>query len=100
MTLSSGGESVLPGGGAGAVRPILPAMEHYVYRLSDDQVPVVIITETPLPPGPANARSTRILIGVYEDIDDARAVALWARARAAELQDRPPLEGAGAHGQE
>ena len=81
---------------------MLPAMEHYVYRLSDDQVPVVIITDGPLPapPGPPNARATRILIGVYEHIDDARAVALWARARAEELQDRAPLEGAGAGGQE
>ena len=78
---------------------MLTAMEHYVYRLSDDQVPVVIITEAPLPP-PTNARATRILIGVYEDIDDARAVALWARARAEELQDRAPLEGPRAGGQE
>jgi hypothetical protein len=74
-------------------------MEHYVYRLSDDQVPVVIITDGPLPPppsGPPGARATRFLIGVYEHIDDARAVALLARARAEELQDRAPLEGAGA----
>jgi hypothetical protein len=77
-------------------------MEHYVYRLSDDKVPVVIITDGPLPPSPPGptARAMRILIGVYEHIDDARAVALWARARAEELQDRAPLEGAGAGAQE
>ena len=52
-----------------------------MYRLTDDLVPVVIISDGPLPPSPRSPTSLRVLIGVYEHIDDARAAALWARER-------------------
>ena len=58
-----------------------PGVDLHVYRLTDDLVPVVIISDGPLPPAPRSLSSLRVLIGVYEHIDDARAAALWTRER-------------------
>ena len=74
-------------------------MAHHVYRLSDDPVPVVVIAPDPLPLPPPHLRNTvRVLVGVYDDIDEAQAAA--RRLRTAALQDRPLLEGARAQHQE
>ena len=74
-------------------------MPHHVYRLSDDPVPVVVIAPDPLPLPPPHLRNTvRVLVGVYDDIDEAQAAA--RRLRTAALQDRPLLEGPRAQDQE
>jgi len=74
-------------------------MPHHVYRLSDDPVPVVVIAPDPLPLPPAHLRNTvRVLVGVYDDIDEAQAAA--RRLRTAALQNCPLLEGPRAQGQE
>ncbi len=52
----------------------------HVYRLTDDSVPIVVISSGPLPPprslGPTPARE---LIGVYDDLAEAREAATRIR---------------------
>ena len=52
----------------------------HVYRLTDDSVPIVVISSGPLPPprslGP---RPIRELIGVYDNLSDARDAASRVR---------------------
>jgi hypothetical protein len=52
----------------------------HVYRLTDDSVPIVVISAGPLPPprslGP---RPTRELIGIYDTLADARDAASRVR---------------------
>jgi hypothetical protein len=53
----------------------------HVYRLSDDSVPVVVISWGPLPPpGAWGSQPLRELIGVYDRLEDARDAANRVRS--------------------
>ena len=60
--------------------PHPPGMELHVYRLTDDEVPVVVISMGPLPPPRRwDPRSIRELIGVYATMEEAHEAAMKAR---------------------
>jgi hypothetical protein len=74
---------------------MLSRMGFHVYRLTDDDTPVVIISQGPLPP-PVSWRlpPERVLVGVYETVDEARTAAReLSRRRRLATPPELPAEG-------
>ncbi len=69
-------------------RRILSRMQLHVYRLTDDDVPVVVISSGPLPPPGGWGQPARELLGVYDSLTDAREAAFRAREASRPIPSR------------